>query len=89
MDTLLLGNGSPLSTQHKFLNLARGRLWQLVDKRHPLRHFEMRQVIAGKLRQFCFCCLSTGPQDHKGMRRLAPAFVWHADDRNFLNRRVP
>src|SRR5688572_15753081 len=66
------------AAQHILLDLAGGRLRQLVHKAHPLGRLEVGQAVAHKLLQLSLTGRAASLQHHEGVGRLAPLLVGHA-----------
>src|SRR5207244_1257839 len=54
-----------------------------------MRRLEVREPISCELAELLAVRRSAGLEDHERMRCFAPLFVWHADHRRFLDRRMP
>src|SRR6266849_2447316 len=84
----LFRNRTAPAAQNIFLNLARGRLRQLLNKRYGMWRLEMREMCTGKFAEFIFSSRRAVAEDHESVWRLAPARMRQADDRYFLHGRM-
>src|SRR4029077_16916958 len=53
-----------------------------------MRRFEVRELRPRKLAQLALVGSCAFVENNKGVRRLAPFFMWEPDDRNLLHSRV-
>src|SRR5258708_30085391 len=53
-----------------------------------MRRFEVRELRPCKLAQLALVGSCAFVENNKGVRRLAPFFMWEPDDRNLLHSRV-
>src|SRR5438270_687881 len=72
------------AAQNIFLNFSGCCLGKFVDKSDAVRSLEVRQVRAGEFAQLIFSRGGVAFEHYKSVRRLAPALVRQADDRDFL-----
>jgi hypothetical protein len=85
---LLPHHAGSAPSQHEFLHFTRRGLRKLVDDADPLRCLEMGQTVADVTLELFLGGSGAIPQYHEGMGRFTPSVMWHADDRDFLYRRV-
>jgi len=53
-----------------------------------MRRFEVRELRPRKLAQLALVGSCAFVENNKGVRRLAPFFMWESDDRHLLHSRV-
>src|SRR6186713_731302 len=81
----LRGDRRPSRSQNIFLNFAGRSFGQLVNEGHTMWRFEVRELRPRKLAQLALIGSCAFMKNNKGVRRLAPFFMWEPDDRNLLD----